>query len=147
MTGPDRVPPGLAGRHTIDRVMPSVAAALGAPGFGNPLSLPEAARYVVLLVDGLGQTLLEENADAAPFLSSLTGVPDVVCGVPSTTVTSLTSLGTGLSAGEHGMVGYTSRVPETGQRFNALKWDQPVDPLLWQPHPTVLERLRASGIS
>ncbi|MDX6276168.1 MAG: hypothetical protein QOJ72_296, partial [Nocardioidaceae bacterium] len=42
---------------------------------------------------------------------------------------------------------YTSRVPETGQRFNALKWDQPVDPLLWQPHPTVLERLRASGIS
>lgn len=147
MTGLDRVPPGLAGRHTIDQVMPSVAAALGAPGFDNSLSLPQSPRYVVLLVDGLGQTLLEENADAAPFLSSLTGVADVVCGVPSTTVTSLTSLGTGLAAGEHGMVGYTSRVPATGQRLNALKWDQPVDPMVWQPHPTVLEQLLAGGVS
>ncbi len=65
--------------------MPSVAAALGAPGFGNTLALPEAPRYVVLLVDGLGQTCCEEHADAAPFLCSLKSVPDVVCGVPSTT--------------------------------------------------------------
>ncbi|MCW2798864.1 MAG: alkaline phosphatase family protein [Aeromicrobium sp.] len=148
MTGFDRAPSsGLAGRHTIDRIMPSVASALGAPGFTNSLSLPEAPRYVVMLVDGLGQTLLEDNADAAPFLSSLHGVADVVCGVPSTTVTSLTSLGTGLSAGEHGMVGYTSRVPETGQRLNSLKWDQPVDPLVWQPYPTVLHQLLGQGVS
>lgn len=147
MTGLDRMPPGLAGRHTIDQIMPSVGAALGAPGFSNVLSLPEAPRYVVLLVDGLGQALLEENAAAAPFLSSLPGVADVVCGVPSTTVTSLTSLGTGLPAGEHGMVGYTSRVPETGQRLNSLKWDQPIDPLVWQPHPTVLQQLQGLGIS
>ena len=137
--------PGLAGRRTIDQVMPSVAAALGNRTFSNTLSLPEAPRYVVLLVDGLGQTLLEENADEAPFLSSLPGVSDMVCGVPSTTATSLTSLGTGLSAGRHGMVGYTARDPESGLRLNSLKWDLPIDPVAWQPRPTVLEMLQQGG--
>ena len=139
--------PGLGGRATIDQVMPSVAAALGAPGFENTLRLPEAPRYVVFLVDGLGLDLLREHADAAPFLSSLTNVEDVVCGVPSTTSTSLTSLGTGLQAGMHGMVGYTSRVPGSGQRLNSLKWDQPVDPLIWQPHRTALELMQDAGIA
>ncbi|WP_309222193.1 alkaline phosphatase family protein [Aeromicrobium sp. S22] len=139
--------PGLAGRRTIDQVMPSVGAALGVDGFANTLELPESARYVVFLVDGMGLELLREHAQAAPFLSSLLNVEDVVCGVPSTTVTSLTSLGTGLRPGQHGMVGYTSRVPETGRRINALKWDQPIDPRDWQPYPTVLQRLQEAGIS
>lgn len=139
--------PGLGGRATIDQLMPSVAAAVGVPDFVNSLSLPEAPRYVVFLVDGLGLDLLRRHADAAPFLSSLVNVDDIVCGIPSTTATSLTSLGTGLQAGMHGMVGYTSRVPGSGQRLNSLKWDQPVDPEIWQPHPTVLERIQAAGIS
>jgi hypothetical protein len=139
--------PGPDGRATIDQVMPSVAAALGAPGFVNTLALPEAPRYVVFLVDGLGLDLLREHADAAPFLASLKNVDDVVCGIPSTTVTSLTSLGTGMQAGMHGMVGYTSRVPGSGQRLNSLKWDQPVDPRIWQPHRTVLERMQDAGIA
>ncbi|AXT84808.1 alkaline phosphatase family protein [Aeromicrobium sp. A1-2] len=138
---------GLGGRATIDQIMPSVAAALGAPGFANSLGLPEAPRYVVFLVDGLGLDLLREHADAAPFLSSLLNVDDVVCGVPSTTATSLTSLGTGVQAGSHGIVGYTSRVPGSGQRLNSLKWDQPIDPVIWQPHPTVLEQLQAAGVA
>ncbi|MET1062294.1 MAG: nucleotide pyrophosphatase/phosphodiesterase family protein [Aeromicrobium sp.] len=139
--------PGVGGRATIDLLMPSVGAALGVPGFDNSLGLPDGPRYVVFLVDGMGLELLREHADAAPFLSSLKNVEDVVCGVPSTTVTSLTSLGTGLRAGAHGMVGYTSRVPATGKRLNALKWDQPLDPTVWQPHPTVLQRLAEAGVS
>lgn len=139
--------PGLAGRRTIDEIMPSVAAALGTRGFANTLDLPEAPRYVVLVVDGLGQTLLEAHANDAPFLSSLVGVDDMVCGVPSTTATSLTSLGTGVAAGSHGMVGYTSRDPASGQRLNALRWDLPIDPVVWQPRPTVLEMIQADGIS
>ena len=39
----------------------------------------------------------------------------ITSAVPSTTVTSLASLGTGLVPGQHGMVGYTSRVPSTGR--------------------------------
>lgn len=138
---------GLAGRHTIDKIMPSVAAAMGHPDFANTLDLPQAPRYVVMLVDGLGQTLLQEHADVAPFLASLPGVSDVVCGVPSTTATSLTSLGTGVSPGAHGMVGYTSRDPVSGQRLNSLKWDLPIDPVVWQPQPIVLELMQVAGIS
>ncbi len=147
MTAAGLALPGLAGRRTIDQIMPSVASAVGHRGFNNTLELPEAPRYVVLLVDGLGQTLLDEHREVAPFLSSLPGVSDVVCGVPSTTVTSLTSLGTGLSAGSHGMVGYTSRDPDSGLRLNSLKWDLPIDPVVWQPRPTVLEMLRQDGVS
>lgn len=137
---------GLTDRRTIDQLLPSVASALGVAGFADTIGLPEAPRYVVCLVDGLGLDLLREHPGDAPFLSSLAGVDDVVCGVPSTTATSLTSLGTGVRPGEHGVVGYTCRVPETGARLNSLKWDQPIDPLAWQPIPTVLERMLEAGV-
>ncbi|MGH3456681.1 alkaline phosphatase family protein [Aeromicrobium sp.] len=138
---------GPLGRHTLDELLPSVGGALGVPGFTDALGLPEAPRFVVMLIDGLGSHLLQENAASAPFLASLPGIDDLVCGVPSTTATSLTSLGTGLRAGEHGMVGYTSRVPATGERLNSLTWDQPVVPEQWQPHRTVLELLQDTGLT
>ncbi len=138
---------GPRGRRTLDQLLPSVGGSLGVPGFTDSLGLPEAPRYVVMVIDGLGSSLLAEHAASAPFLSSLSGIDDVVCGVPSTTATSLTSLGTGLRAGEHGMVGYTSRVPATGARLNSLLWDQPVVPEEWQPHRTVLELIQDAGVA
>lgn len=134
------------GWRSLEMVFPSIAAAYGMPGFDNVLDVPEAPRYVVLLVDGLGYDLLRDCRDAAPFLSSLALGEPMTVGVPSTTATSLTSLGTGLAAGRHGVVGYTSRVPGTTQRLNSLKWDQPIDPRVWQPHATVLHAMRAFGI-
>ncbi|MGB9011393.1 MAG: alkaline phosphatase family protein, partial [Aeromicrobium sp.] len=128
-------------------MLPSVAAALGVDGFVNTLGLPQAPRYVVCLVDGLGLDLLRDHAELAPFLSSATNIDDVVCGVPSTTATSLTSLGTGVRPGEHGIVGYTCRVPETGERLNTLKWDQPIDPVRWQPVTTVLQHMLDGGVA
>lgn len=127
-------------------LLPSVGAAVGAAGFTDVLGLPTAPRYVVLLVDGLGAELLAEHADAAPFLARLDGVGGVLCGVPSTTATSLTSLGTGLQAGRHGVVGYTSREPSSGRLLNSLKWSRDVDPLVWQPYRTVLERIAEGGV-
>jgi hypothetical protein len=124
-----------------------VGGALGVPGFTDVLGLPEAPRFVVVVLDGLGTSLLREHAASAPFLASLPGIDDLVCGVPSTTATSLTSLGTGLRAGEHGMVGYTCRVPATGERLNTLTWDQPVVPEEWQPHRTVLELIQDAGVT
>jgi hypothetical protein len=146
LTGPAVSSYGPRGRHSLDEILPSVGGALGIPGFTDVLGLPEAPRFVVMVIDGLGTSLLRENAASAPFLSSLPGIDDMVCGVPSTTATSLTSLGTGLRAGEHGMVGYTSRVPATGERLNALTWDQPVVPEEWQPHRTVLELIQDAGV-
>lgn len=131
----------------IDRILPAAAHALGVTGFRDDLGLPAAERYVVLLVDGMGEVQLRQYADDAPFLSSRDTIPSVHCTLPSTTATSLTSLGTGLRSGQHGMVGYTCRVPESGRRMNVLKWDQPVDPVQWQPHPTVLELAAEEGIA
>ncbi|MEH3033162.1 MAG: alkaline phosphatase family protein [Aeromicrobium erythreum] len=138
--------PGPGARHGLREVLPSVAARLGADGFIDTLGLPDARRYVVMVVDGLGAQLLAAHPGEAPFLSSLPSVTDLVCGVPSTTAASLTSLGTGLAPGEHGVVGYTCRVPSTGRRLNSLTWDDSVDPETWQPHPTVLERLVRAGV-
>lgn len=137
---------GPQGRPTIDCILPSIAAALGVGSFENALGLPEAARYIMFVVDGMGAHLLRDNPQSAPFLSSLSGVDGLVCGVPSTTATSLTSLSTGLRPGQHGMAGYTCRVPETGQRMNLLTWDQPVVPELWQPHRSLLAQLGDAGV-
>ena len=141
----DHLAPAFGGR-SLEMVFPSIAAALGMPGFDNVLKFPEAPRYVVMVVDGLGYDLLRDCGDAAPFLSSLLVDEPMTVGVPSTTATSLTSLGTGLPAGQHGVVGYTSRVPGTTNRLNSLKWDQPIDPRAWQPHATVLNAMLAAGI-
>lgn len=138
------------GQRSLGDVVPAVGAALGTPGIvGAPgLVLPDAAAYVLFLVDGLGSRLLERYAHAAPYLSALLdGQQPGTAGVPSTTATSLTSLGTGLTPGAHGLVGFTARVPGTDHLLNHLWWDQDVDPVEWQPHSTVFSRLKAAGVA
>lgn len=143
------VEPAYGGR-TLGDVLPAVARALGADA-GLPevaLELPEAARYVVFLVDGLGHQLLRDHEEQAPFLHALLAEqpePGTV-GVPSTTATSLTSLGTALPPGRHGVVGFTSRIPGTDELLNALAWSRDVDPCQWQPHPTAMGRLARAGV-
>lgn len=138
------------GDRSLGDVVPAVGRALGvvAEGQGpSGLVLPEAPAYVVFLVDGLGARLLERYSHAAPYLSSLRqAAADATAGVPSTTATSLTSLGTGLVPGAHGVVGFTSRIPGTDRLLNALAWDKSVDPLEWQPHPTAFAGLRSAGV-
>ena len=110
--------------------MPSIGAHLGVPGCPDDvLGLPAAERFVVVLIDGLGWSLLLRNARDVPYLASLLGDGrPITAGVPSTTVTSLASLGTGLVPGQHGMVGYTSRVPSTGEILNGLTWESDLAP-------------------
>jgi len=139
------------GSRSLADVLPAVASALGVSLAGEErrtgLTLPEAPSYVVFLVDGLGSDLLAAHAHAAPYLASRLG-PDATgtAGVPSTTATSLTSLGTGLTPGAHGVVGFTSRVPGSDRLLNALYWDKDVDPVQWQPHPTGFQLLAGTGV-
>ena len=137
------------GVRSLGDVLPAVARALGVDA-GLPdvaLTLPEAQKYVVFLVDGLGYRLLCDHEDQAPFLHALLdGQPPATVGVPSTTATSLTSLGTALPPGTHGVVGYTSRIPGTDDLLNALTWSKSVDPRQWQPHPTAMGRLASAGV-
>ncbi|WP_182376825.1 nucleotide pyrophosphatase/phosphodiesterase family protein [Nocardioides sp. WS12] len=137
------------GVRSLGDVVPAAAHALGSPLGPAPtgLTLPDAASYVVFLIDGLGARLLERYAHAAPYLSSLlAGSSPMTAGVPSTTSTSLTSLGTGLTPGAHGLVGFTTRIPGTNELLNALIWDGDVDPTQWQPHQTAFTSLQYAGV-
>ncbi len=133
---------------SLAEVLPSAVAALGVPGWTNTFSLPPRDSYVVLLVDGLGWQLLRDNAVDAPYLSTLAAATSpITCGVPSTTATSLTTLGTGLPPGAHGVVGFTSRIPGTDRLLDALRWDKTVDPREWQVHDTVFGRAATAGVA
>ena len=143
------------GSAALADLMPAVLAGLGVAGERANLGLTDLRRVVVLLVDGLGARALRAHPDAAPFLSSLVD-RDLTVGFPTTTATSLTSLGTGVPAGEHGVTGYTSWVSEVDTSVNWLHWS-PVGrhedlrrrlvPEATQPLPTVFQRAAADGVA
>ena len=137
------------GSASLGDLMPSIGAHLGVPGCREDvLRLPPADRYVVVLVDGLGWNLLRRSARDVPYLASLLGdARAITSGVPSTTVTSLASLGTGLVPGQHGLVGYTSRVPGTDEVLNALTWETDLTGRTYQPKPTLFERAVGTGVA
>ncbi len=134
------------GEGSLVDLLPSVLGALGVPGESDVVGLPAARGYVVLLVDGLGWTQLRENPSTAPFLASLPG-RSLTTPVPSTTAASITSLGTGLPPGRHGIVGYQSRIPGTNTLLNALEWDPAVDPSTYQPYPDLFARATREGVA
>jgi Type I phosphodiesterase / nucleotide pyrophosphatase len=145
---PESVPtlPGY-GESSLADLASSLLGALGLAGEPNPLRLPAADRVCLLVVDGLGWELLRGHQAAAPFLSelALSGRP-LTAGFPATTATSITSLGTGMPPGQHGVVGYLVAVPGEGRLLNTLRWDSRVDPVAWQPGPTIFERAAAAGV-
>jgi len=119
-----------------------------APSAQNVLGLPPARRACLLIVDGLGWELLRDHPAAAPFLSELArNSRPITAGFPSTTVTSLGSICTGRPPGQHGILGYQVAIPGQNRLLNGLRWDASVDPLTWQPLPTVYERATAAGIA
>jgi hypothetical protein len=142
------------GDASLADVMPSVLAALGV-GEDNRLDLEPTARAVVILIDGMGLVGVRARAEAAPFLSAMT-CRELTSGFPSTTVTSLASLSTGLPAGEHGLTGYSSYVEEVGEPVNWLSWRQVsgkddlrevLEPESVQARQTVWEQAADAGVS
>ena len=130
--------------------MPSIFSSLGLTTAHDSINCGESpsGRELVFLVDGLGADLLSKYADVAPSLSRMVMHGTVTTSFPSTTATSLATLTTGEMPGAHGMLGYTVQVPRSGGRvLNSLKWDERVDPVMWQPVPTLFERASAEGIS
>jgi len=145
---PQNVPPAPGfGQRSVAEVLTSAAASLGVEGFTNTLGLPPAPRVCVVLADGLGRNLLKQKSAHTPFLRGIVqaGQGEVPVWLdstfPSTTAAALASFGTGLPPGQHGMVGYDVLDPEQDKVVNMLgNWDARVDPLAWQPFPTVFER-------
>jgi predicted AlkP superfamily pyrophosphatase or phosphodiesterase len=139
----------------LSDVLPTIAAALGVddrPGREPGPWTPEPTnRACLFLIDGMGRELLAGHERHAPYLAELLRTPGrghtITAGFPSTTSTSLASIGTGLPPGAHGMLGYRLVVPSSGRLMNFLRWDQNVDPLEWQPRETMFERMSAAGIT
>ncbi len=141
---------------SICDVLPAAAALLGVPGAEDRLRLAArlgaVRRVAVVLVDGLGQQLLPLAAPHAPLLAdALAGrallVDELHCEFPSTTPTSLVSLGTGARPGAHGVLGFTVRVPDTGRLLTHVRWRADPDPDRWQPLPTWFERSAGAGVA
>jgi predicted AlkP superfamily pyrophosphatase or phosphodiesterase len=130
--------------------MPSIFSNLGLSTVHDSLECGESpsGRELVFLVDGLGADVLTTYADEIPTLSLMALHANITTSFPSTTATSLATLTTGELPGTHGMLGYTVQVPRSGGRvLNTLKWDERVDPLIWQPVPTLFERAVEIGIT
>src|ERR1700733_2481726 len=88
------------GDATLADLATSLLGSLGIAAEPNPLGLPETTRACLLIVDGLGWELLRDHQATAPFLPELTmSGRSLTAGFPSTTVTSLASLGTGRPPG------------------------------------------------
>lgn len=84
-----------------------------------PQPLQDAERIVLLVIDGLGYEQLQHHAHIAPNLMSLVG-GSITTIAPSTTASALTSLVTGASPAEHGIVGY--RMDMGDSIMNSLRW-------------------------
>lgn len=133
------------GGAALSSLLPSIEARLN---HGVPLlDLPTASRYVILLIDGLGWYPLQDHADHADTLAARLGAATALtCSVPSTTATSLTSLGCGVPPGAHGVVGYTFLDPAEDQLLNALTWEGgPSDVAAFRCHDTAFQRLAVGG--
>lgn len=128
-----------------------VPAFLGPRGAPRPDWLPApaaAAEQVVLFVlDGLGWEQLQQRRHLAPTLASMVGGP-ITTVAPTTTATALTSIATGLTPGEHGLIGY--RIDVGGDVLNVLRWHtdghgdarRSHEPQRWQPfEPFLGERV------
>ncbi|WP_068280597.1 alkaline phosphatase family protein [Aldersonia kunmingensis] len=148
------------GHSSLADLVPSVLAVLGVPGESDRIGLDlpgEVRRVAILLVDGMGANLVTSRAEYAPFLSELPS-KTLTAGFPSTTAASLSSLGTGVPAGEHGIVGYLLAVPGHERLMNPLKWRlmgagpkvnllDEIVPEEFQPVGTAFQRAAADGIA
>jgi predicted AlkP superfamily pyrophosphatase or phosphodiesterase len=84
-----------------------------------PHQARDARGVVVLLLDGLGYLQWQQHQQFAPALHSC-DVASLTTIAPSTTAAALTSLTTGLSPGEHGIIGYRMDMGTTV--MNTLRW-------------------------
>ncbi len=141
--------PDYAGANVRSIVPTLLAPQRGAGRDWMPAPVRDAAQVVILVLDGLGWDQFVDYRQQMPTLTTFEGGP-ITTVVPSTTATALTSITTGLTPGEHGLVGY--RIDVGGEVLNVLRWSttsgdarrkyeprrlQPFEPFMGQPVPVV----------
>lgn len=156
---PGELDPPRYGERSLADLVPALVQRLTSPD--EPAPAPAEGltgdRVVVLVVDGLGSRQLARVPGLAPTLEALPGEP-IDAAFPSTTVTSLASLGTGRPPSQHGLVGYAFALPGHTQPLNPLVWRvglrgggfdarTRVVPESLQPHETAFEQAAAAGVA
>ncbi len=154
--------------HCISNIPDTIFKMLGLKS-NNPLRMEEiydigdgVENVIFLLLDGAGFRLLEqaESRLMLPSLGNLFGrsFSGAITSVfPSTTATALTSINTGLTPQEHGVLGYTSYFRDFGSVINMLKFapisnedvslfDGGMEPWMIISGTTIHERLHKEGI-
>lgn len=117
---------------SIANIPATVAAILGVPFVGSPPLRPElwrplgqgVKRVVVLIIDALGWNLVQqERPSFAALTRGKTAVFDQITSIyPSTTVAALTSIWTGCSPAQHGLVGLNLFFPQYAVMGQMLKF-------------------------
>ncbi len=158
MTAPaDLIRPAY-GAASLAEVMPGALATLGVPGAVDPLGLAtmlaEVQGVAVLLVDGLGYHQLSLASSHAPTMADIVAgrlagasVRAITTGFPSTTPTSLATLGTGAAPGAHGLLGFFLNIPGTDRVLNHIRWRDDPDPMTWQPLTTQFAAAARAGVA
>jgi hypothetical protein len=147
--------PRVRSPRSICDVLPAAAALLSVSGATDALGVTEwvgdVRRVAVVLIDGMGWHLLPALAGDAPLLASVLAgdagrLDELACTFPSTTPTSLASLTTGATPGEHGILGFTVKLPDSDRVLNHIFWRDDPPAAQWQPVPTWFERLQRAGV-
>ena len=121
-------------------VVPALLAPRGVPRPAwMPAALADCRQIVLLIVDGLGWEQLQDHRDLAPTMSAMTGSA-ITTVAPSTTATALTSISTGLTPGEHGLIGY--RMDMSGEVLNVLRWSTGSGDVRRQIEPSATQPFR-----
>lgn len=125
-------------------LLPPPFAAGARPGLLDVISRlvtdPAPGRDVVVLLDGVGAELLRRHRALTPTLRGLEDRTTKIRTVaPSTTATAMVSLHSGLPPLVHGVLGYLTHDPQSGQPLNQITGDRSVDPASWMPEPTLVE--------
>ncbi len=106
----------------VCNVVPALLEASSDPVEWLPDFVHEANQVVLLVIDGMGWEQLQARRSFAPVMTAMHGRA-ITTVAPSTTATALTSIATGLTPGEHGVVGY--RINVGGEILNVLRWNTP----------------------
>ncbi len=110
--------------------------------------IPEAASYVLLMIDGLGAHQLAHRA-ASSLAAARQGTLDAP--FPTTTTVSLATVASGLPPSRHGVIGHFMLLDGHPHPVNVLRWvDSTGRPVPERRHmipsPNLWERLAAAGI-
>lgn len=103
------VVPALLGPGSWERALPD--------WFPDPVR--HCDQVVLLVLDGVGWDQLQDRTSVAPTIAAMTG-RRITTVAPTTTSTALSSIATGLTPGEHGLIGY--RIVLGGEVLNVLRW-------------------------